>query len=132
MKKESHNHECKYKKILDNSYDEIFVLDGKGEIFYVNEACIKHYGLKPSELIGKDVNEIIKKGYWYPANLFPYSYHTKNNFTSEQSTILGKGIITTTVPVFDDNGEIEMLVQNVRDKTIFGDYSEELKKSEIC
>lgn len=128
MDKENHNHECIYKKILDNSYDEIFVLDGKGEIFYVNEACIKHYGLKPSELIGKDVDEIIKKGYWYPSNLIPYSYHTKNNFTAEQSTILGKKIITTTVPVFDDNGEIEMLVQNVRDKTIFGDYSEELKK----
>jgi len=41
------------KTILDNTYNEIFVYDDNFKVIYVNNACKRHYGLKPSEIIGK-------------------------------------------------------------------------------
>jgi PAS domain S-box-containing protein len=128
MDKGNHDHECIYKKILDNSYDEIFVVDDNDIILYVNEASIKHYGLHPDEMIGKTVTEITKKGLWYPNNIHPYCYKTKKGFTVEQKTVLGKTIVTTVVPVLDEKGEVEMLVQNIRDKTQLVDFESELAK----
>ena len=55
------------KKILDSSFDEIFVIDGKGVVVYVNKACERHYGLKASEFIGKSSYELAAKGYWFPS-----------------------------------------------------------------
>ncbi|SHJ78473.1 PAS domain S-box-containing protein [Dethiosulfatibacter aminovorans DSM 17477] len=122
------DHECLYKKILDNSYDEIFVVDVNDIIIYVNEASVKHYGLHPDEMIGKPVSEIANKGLWYPRNIHPYTYITKKGFTVEQKTVLGKTLVTTVVPVFDENGDVDILVQNARDKTQLVDFESELSK----
>ncbi|SHJ85153.1 PAS domain S-box-containing protein/TyrR family helix-turn-helix domain-containing protein [Dethiosulfatibacter aminovorans DSM 17477] len=126
---ENREHECIYKKILDNSYDEIFVVDGEDKVIYVNDACEKHYGLKPEDMIGKNVKELVELGYWYPKlDVQPYVYKTKKSFTVEQTTILNKKLVTTVVPVLDDDGNIEMVVQNVRDKTGLEDFRNELEK----
>lgn len=122
-------HECIYKKILDNSYDEIFVVDGEDRVVYVNDACEKHYGLKPEDMIGKNVKELVELGYWYPrVDVQPYVYKTKKSFTVEQTTILNKKLVTTIVPVLDERGEVELVVQNVREKTGLEDYKDELEK----
>lgn len=122
-------HECMYKKILDNSYDEIFVVDGNDKVVYVNDACEKHYGLKPEDMIGKNVKDLVELGYWYPnLNVQPYAYRTKKSFTVEQITILNKKLVTTVVPVLDGDGDIEIVVQNVRDKTSLDDFRNELEK----
>ena len=122
-------HECIYKKILDNSYDEIFVVDGNDKVMYVNSACEKHYGLKPEDMIGKNVKELVDLGYWYPKiDVQPYAYKAKKSFTIEQTTILNKKLVTTIVPVLDEYGEVELVVQNVRDKTGLEDNKNELEK----
>ena len=46
------------KKILDASFDEVFVVDGKGVVIYVNNAVERHYGLKVSDFIGKSSYEL--------------------------------------------------------------------------
>ncbi|MCO5387350.1 MAG: PAS domain S-box protein [Desulfosporosinus sp.] len=43
------------KKILDNSHDEIYVTNAMGIVIYVNNVCEKHYGVKASEIIGKNL-----------------------------------------------------------------------------
>ncbi|HHW41699.1 MAG TPA: sigma 54-interacting transcriptional regulator [Syntrophomonadaceae bacterium] len=104
------------KKILDNSYDEIFVLDGNGRVIYVNNACERHYGMKVSEVIGKTITELIGLGYWHPP-VTPIVHREKRRVTIEQTTYLGKKLITTVTPVFDEKGEIELTVHNARDLT---------------
>jgi PAS domain S-box-containing protein len=63
-------------KILDHSSDEIFVLDGEKRILYVNQVCEKHYGLKPTDVIGKFNVELFEKGYWKPS-IVPEVYRRK-------------------------------------------------------
>ena len=54
-------------KILDNSYDEIFVIDKDQNILYVNPVCEANYGLKQNEIIGKKAYDLIQQGYCFPA-----------------------------------------------------------------
>ncbi|MDQ7864793.1 PAS domain-containing protein [Peribacillus frigoritolerans] len=38
-----------------------FVLDGEKRILYVNKACERHYGLKPTDVIGKYNVDLFEK-----------------------------------------------------------------------
>lgn len=101
-------------KVLDHAYDEIFVCDAKYKVLYVNSACERHYGMKPHELIGKTYWDLVEKDYWYPTVL-PKVYDERRTITIKQTSYLGETIITTAVPIFDEQGEIEMVVMSVRD-----------------
>ncbi|CAH2211951.1 sigma-54 interaction domain-containing protein [Tepidibacter aestuarii] len=103
------------KKILDNAFDEIFVYDNNYRVIYVNRACERHYGMKPCEIIGKTFYELLELKCWYPSVL-PIIYKEKRRMTIEQKSYLGETIITTAVPILDENGDVELVVMSVRDK----------------
>ncbi|MDW7675899.1 MAG: PAS domain S-box protein, partial [Bacillota bacterium] len=100
-------------KILDYSHDEIYITDAKGTIIYVNNACERHYGEKASEVIGKDSSVISKKS-WNP-RISPLVIEKKTPLTLEQKTCLGKTLLTTAIPILDDEGNVEYIVENSRD-----------------
>ncbi len=104
------------KKILDNSYDEIFVIDKDQTVIYVNPICQANYGLKQDEIVGKKAYELIEQGYCFPA-VAPEVLKKKKRITIEQSTSVGKKLICTATPVFNRDGEIELIVENSRDIT---------------
>jgi PAS domain S-box-containing protein len=116
------------KTILDNSYDEIFVLDGKDYVIYVNNVCKRHYGLMAAEMIGKTVYELDGMGYWQPT-LIPIVRKEKRSITLEQTTYLGQKLLTTVTPVLDPNGEIVLSIYNVRDLTQLDTIRQELEHS---
>ncbi|WP_432661906.1 sigma 54-interacting transcriptional regulator [Wukongibacter baidiensis] len=105
-----------YKKILDHSHDEIFVTDGKGISIYCNKAFEKHYGMERSQIIGKKS--------WYISDIglcgespIPLVIKHKKQITIEQETKIGKKLTITATPVFDNEGNIEIIVENSRDIT---------------
>jgi PAS domain S-box-containing protein len=103
-------------KILDNSYDEIFVIDKDQTILYVNPVCQANYGLTQDEIIGRKAYELINQGYCFPA-VAPDVLKMKKRLTIEQTTVVGKKLVCTATPVLDENGEIELIVENSRDVT---------------
>ncbi|KAB7705537.1 AAA domain-containing protein [Bacillus aerolatus] len=96
-------------KILDYSSDEIFVLDGEKRILYVNQACEKHYGLKPTDVIGKYNVELFEKGYWKPS-IVPEVYKRKEPCYITQQTYIGAELLTSAIPILNDKQEIELVV----------------------
>jgi len=101
-------------KILHNMYDELFVINKDGVIIYVNRACERHYGISPQEMIGKTIDECTENDLWYP----PISQIALRNpkiATYEQATNTGRKLVVTVSPVFDDDGNLEMIVANLRD-----------------
>lgn len=104
----------KLKRIVHNAYDEIFVYDNNYKVVYVNKACERHYGMKAEELIGSNFHNLLSEEKWYPSVL-PTVYKEKKQFTIEQTSYLGKKLITTAMPLFDKNGEIEYVVMSVYD-----------------
>jgi len=103
-------------KFLNYSCDEFFVVDREGKVIYVNEACKRHYGLKPEEMIGKSVFEFSNAGYYFPC-LIPFVFKERRMMTMEQMTRYGKKLTVTATPVFAQDGEIEYVVMNSRDIT---------------
>ena len=103
-------------KILDASFDEIFVIDGKGVVVYVNKACERHYGLKASEFIGKSCYEFAAMGYWYPS-VTPHVLRDKKRISIIQETIIGKKLLVTATPVLNEKGDVSMIIMNARDVT---------------
>jgi TyrR family helix-turn-helix protein/PAS domain S-box-containing protein len=96
-------------KILDHSSDEIFVLDGEKRILYVNQVCEKHYGLKPTDVIGKFNVELFEKGYWKPS-IVPEVYRRKVPCYMRQVTNIGAELMTSAVPILNEKGEIDLVV----------------------
>jgi transcriptional regulator with PAS, ATPase and Fis domain len=96
-------------KILDYSSDEIFVLDGEKRILYVNKACERHYGLKPTDVIGKYNVDLFEKGYWKPS-IVPEVYKRKKPCHLKQQTYIGAELLTSAIPILNEAGEIELVV----------------------
>ncbi len=113
-------------KILHHMYDELFVINGDGVILYVNQACERHYGVKPEEMIGKTVAECTQKGYWYPP-ISPIALKTQKTATYEQTTNTGRKLLATVTPVFDREGNLEMVVENLRDIPKLEEIKNDLK-----
>lgn len=99
-------------KIIEGCPNEIFVTDKDMNIIYVNPLSIKHYGLSPKEMIGKNFHEIWE-GRWDPTAL-PVVYQEKRKVIIKQITYTGEEIISIDSPVFDENGEVEMAVCSVQ------------------
>ncbi|MEH7336181.1 sigma 54-interacting transcriptional regulator [Neobacillus drentensis] len=101
-------------KILDYSSDEIFVLNKDKKIIYVNDACKKHYGLNKENVLGKVSLELVNEGYWYPS-IFPDILEKKEPILMKQTTILGAELLTSAVPILNDNKEVELIVTTARE-----------------
>lgn len=102
--------------ILDASIDEIFVVDKNGYILFVNKIAKEHYGIEATDLVGKTVFHFGKQGLWEPT-IFPIVMKEKKKIAMLQNTALGKTLLVTANPIFDQNKEIIMVVENARDLT---------------
>ncbi|MEB3100589.1 sigma-54 interaction domain-containing protein [Ferviditalea candida] len=117
--------------ILDHSSDEIFVLDREGRIVYVNRTCERHYGLKPAEVIGRLNEEFVSKGYWGPS-IIPIVVKEKKPVTIKQTTYIGGELITTAIPIYNSENEIQLIVTTSHEqnfKTLY--MPEEENKDEL-
>lgn len=102
-------------KIIDNSYDEIWVYDNNYTIVYVNSACRRHYGLEPKEIIGKNFYELEGSSWWAPS-ILPHVYEEKKLYAIKQTSLLGSELINIANPILDEDGNIEFVVMSVRDQ----------------
>jgi len=100
--------------IIDNMYDEIFIVDNNYKLVYVNKAALRHYGTPPSEMIGRTCLEFDKEKWWEPSFL-PYLYKDKKAYAAKQKVFNGSELVTIAVPVLDENDNVKFVVMNVRD-----------------
>lgn len=100
-------------EIVNNLHDEIMVYDNDYNLLYVNKAAERHYGIPQDEMLGKKFSQL-DETYWGNSTL-PEVYKKKTMVAKRQITNLGLDIITISVPILDENGEIKFVAQNVND-----------------
>lgn len=115
--------------IFNSSYDEIFVIDGKGFVTKVNKISETYYGVGTDEIIGQNVLELEKKGFFRPS-VSKMVFEEKRRITSAQKTRSGKELIVTANPVFNEAGEITRVVVNSRDITELTNLRQKLTETE--
>lgn len=121
--------EC-LKQIMNCSYDPIFVADKYGNCLMNSDSfsmATRALGINPPEMVGKNIREFIEAGIydWSPTLR---AIETGTTVTGLIRTINGSEIMATSSPVKDKDGQIIMIVTNIRDKDIVDKYIEELKR----
>ena len=102
--------------LIDNVYDEIFIWDDEMRVIYANKACYRHYGMAPEEFIGKKLEEFTEREKIWSPTIVPQTFLQKKPMIQRQKSFLGMEIVTISVPVLDDNGNVKYVVQSVRDE----------------
>jgi PAS domain S-box-containing protein len=115
--------------MLDSSFDEIYLTDGNRVTLRVSAACERLYGVKPEELVGKPVDELVKAGLFFPS-CSEIVLKEKRRVTILQHTRSGRQVVVTGNPVFNEDGIIERIVINSRDITELNVLKERLADTE--
>lgn len=105
-----------FKKIIDHSFDEIFVADGKGIAIYCNERFEQNYGISREELIGRHVDYVVENNH-VDVLLFDKVVKEKKTITYKQRTATGRIILNTSSPILSSSGDVMYVVENCRDIT---------------
>lgn len=114
--------------ILETSYDGIYITDGNANTILINKSYERITGLKREDLLGRNMAEIVEKGVMSEATSLQV-LKTKESVTVNQTFNTGKSALVTSTPLFDEHGEIIMIVSNVRDITDLKELQEKIKES---
>lgn len=112
--------------IIESSYDGIYVTDGDANTIRVNSAYEKITGMKASELIGRNMEDLVREGY-FDESVSLKVREERKPVTIRQTLKSGKSILVTGNPIFDEGGRIKMIVTNVRDMTDLVELQQQLE-----
>ena len=102
--------------IIESSYDGIYVTDGDANTIMVNSAYEVMTGIKKEEVIGRNMRDLVREGF-IDQSVTLKVLETGKRATIRQKLRSGKEILVTGNPIFDDQGNIVMVVTNDRDMT---------------
>ncbi|MBQ6496922.1 MAG: sigma 54-interacting transcriptional regulator [Firmicutes bacterium] len=93
--------------------DTICITDENGIVEYCGEACERHCGLTAKEIIGMDLHDVEKDGYFTPSATVK-TIQTHKTEAVIQETKIGRMLITIGIPVFED-GKLSKVISISRD-----------------
>lgn len=103
--------------ILSTIYDEILVVNNKGDLIRHSESFISDFwGVQVKDLIGKNLLELEDKGLFSPS-VTRLVLEQRKKVSIVQETKGGKKILAVGNPVFGENGNIERVIIASRDIT---------------
>lgn len=132
-------------KIIDAISDGIYIVDKDGFIVLANRTWVGHVNIPTERIIGRYITDVLRE-YYFSAQCLEDdgADWTMREREYEQAVSLrvlaggdavtdffeGGRFITTGTPIFDENGEISLVLTLVRDQTVIPDYDEQFLTSE--
>ncbi|MDR1835459.1 MAG: sigma 54-interacting transcriptional regulator [Fusobacteriaceae bacterium] len=120
----------KLNAIIENSFDGIYITDGKANTILVNRNYEIITGLSRENMLGKNMADLVQDRVISVSGTLMV-LDKRRPVTLEQEFETGKKALITSSPVFDKNGEITMVVTNVRDLTEIYQLQEEVERKNI-
>lgn len=114
-----------FDSILDVLNDGVYISDRAGKTLKINGTYEKLTGLKKEELVGRLVTDLVREGN-YDVVLNPEIVKTGKPKTSVQITKVGRQVVLEGHPVFDQSGQVVLVVTFVRDITSLTHLKEQL------
>jgi len=103
-----------YKLVFEYLGEEIFVTDKDGKTLYVNPASVKTIGKPYEQIVGRNVGELVKEGYFSVSSTMEVM-KKKKTVNVIQKVLDGRTLLATGVPIFDNHGEITMIISTSKD-----------------
>ncbi len=114
------------KAIFNQSADGLMICDARGRILKLNSAAEKLNGITASDIVGKNVRDIVKQGQIDRSATLEV-LETKRQVSVIQTTPgSGYTLMVTGTPVLDDNNEIVFVVINERDISMIEEMRQQL------
>ncbi|WBL46009.1 sigma 54-interacting transcriptional regulator [Clostridium estertheticum] len=114
--------------VIEASFDGIYITDGKANTLKINKSYENITGLQRKDMINRNMFELEKEGYISKSATLMVLKNRKSN-TIEQVFNTGKKVLVSSSPIFNDKGNISMVVTNVRDITELYELQDELVKN---
>ncbi len=100
--------------IIDNSYDGIYITDNKGITLKTNTAIERLTGIPKEYYIGKNVDRLVNRGI-LKDSVTKKVLKQRRTVSVVQDNFEGKETLITGSPIFNNKGEIEKVITNIRD-----------------
>ena len=114
--------------IIESSYDGLYITDGEANTLRVNQAYERISGLKREDLIGRNMRDLVQEGV-LDRSVTLEVLRLREPVTIMQDIAVDKHVIVTGNPFFDKNGDISLVVTNVRDITELNQLHLELEET---
>lgn len=114
--------------IFNSSYDGLWISDAHGKVLRVNPTSRRFLGLEAEDIIGKNVQELVSKGYFDRSATLEV-LKRRSAVTLIQKSKNGLEFLVTGNPVYNDKGDIRLVVINARDLTTLKRLQAELEES---
>ncbi|MFC5590571.1 sigma-54 interaction domain-containing protein [Sporosarcina soli] len=100
--------------VIESSYDGIYITNRDGVTLRTNSAIERITGIPKEYYLNKNVDALMKRGI-LENSVTEKVIKNKRSVSLVQLNYLGKETLLTGNPVFDDQGEVESVVTNIRD-----------------
>ncbi|WP_253205320.1 sigma 54-interacting transcriptional regulator [Clostridium estertheticum] len=114
--------------VIEASFDGIYITDGKANTLKINKSYENITGLQRKNMIDRNMYELEKDGYISKSSTLMVLKNRRSN-TIEQEFSTGKKVLVSSNPIFDVEGNINMVVTNVRDITELYELQDQLAKN---
>lgn len=105
-----------FREVCQNLYDGIHITDGNGRVLFVNKAYERTTGIHSEDIIGRTVAEIESEGKLYKGSVTDRVLKEKKRINSVATVYkVNKEVLLTGTPIFDEEGNIKLVVTNTRD-----------------
>jgi PAS domain S-box-containing protein len=111
-------------RILDLLADGVYISDRDGNTLAVNDMYERLTGLKKADLVGRHVEELVRRG--FDTVLNPQIVKTGKPAASVQTDDRGNKRVLNGYPLLDAEGRVELVVTFVRDVTLITQLTEQL------
>ena len=111
--------------ILDVLSDGIYISDREGNTLKVNTMYEKLIGLRRETLIGRKVQDLVREGV-FDVVVNPEIVRTGQPATFVQTTKKGHKLILNGHPIFDEDGQVALVVTFVRDVTVMSQLRDQI------
>lgn len=123
------NHVDALMAIMESSYDGIYITNGEANTLYCNPSYTVISGLAGAEVLGKNMRELVRSGIMSHSGTL-LALEKRIPVTIEQEFKTGKKAIVSSTPVFGEEGDVVMVVTNVRDQSELYSLREKLEEKD--
>jgi len=115
--------------IIASSFDGLSVTDGQANILKVNQGFERIMGVTAEQVVGRNMVDLVREGVFLKSATLA-ALEKRERVTIALTAKSGNEALVTSNPIFDDKGNIVLVVTNVRDKTEFNMLERKLERVE--
>lgn len=119
-----------FEGIMLHSRDGLFVTDHEGNILMLNKASEEMLGLRTVDVLGRNVRDVVREGF-YDSSVALLVLEKKRPTTILQTSWRGTKILTTGIPILDENNQIKFVLVNDRDVSLIKMLKENLEPENL-